>query len=171
MAPFVLRTTRQMVPLFCVMLAETAIAAVFFVLVPVQSGFPPRHVEGPASLVFWVADTLNMERNFLPSLHVALAFTAVAAYARQARSPLAKAALFAWPTAIAVSTLFIHEHHVVDLAAGILLAVFCWRVVAPRAARPEVVKRFDVELLCLREFLRFGRRHRTAAQCPSSPST
>ena len=100
MAPFVLRTTRQMVPLFCVMVAETAIAAVFFMLVPVQSGFPPRHVEGPASLVFWLADTLNMERNFLPSLHVALAFTAVAAYARQVRSPLAKAALFAWPTAI-----------------------------------------------------------------------
>jgi fatty acid desaturase/phytoene/squalene synthetase len=160
MAPFVLRTTRQMVPLFCVMVAQTAVAAALFLFLPVETGFPPRHVEGSASLVFRVADTLNMERNFLPSLHVALAFTAVAAYARQVRGVMVKAALFAWPTAIAVSTLLIHEHHVVDLVAGILLAVVSWRAVAPRAARPEVIQAFDVELLCLREFLRFGRRHR-----------
>jgi fatty acid desaturase len=159
LAPFVLRRRSELVPLFTAMVAATAVAAVFFLLLPVEPAYPARHAEGAAGAVFAVADALNLERNELPSLHVALVLCAALAYRRR----LGRAAalpLFAWVAAIAASTLLMHEHHLADLAAGTALAAGCWRLAARGARRPAVVEAVDVELLCLREMVRFARRHR-----------
>ena len=158
LAPFVLRRRQELLPLFAAMVAATAIAAVVFVALPADPPDPMRQAEGLTGLLFTFADALNLERNELPSLHVALVFCAAFAY-RGKLGRLGALALFGWAAAIAASTLLIHEHRVIDLAAGVALALFCWRVVGRRASRAAVRGGWDVELRCWREMALFGRRH------------
>lgn len=150
---------RDLFPVFATLVTETVVASAFFIALPVQSSFPLRDATGTWDGTFLLADTLNMERNLFPSLHVAFAVTAALALA--SRVGLAGRTLFfAWASAIAASTLLIHEHHVVDVVAGVLLAVVAWRYVARWAACGDVLAAVDVELLCLRNEWLFARRHR-----------
>jgi fatty acid desaturase/phytoene/squalene synthetase len=153
---------QELFPVFAALVAETIVASIFFVALPVQSSFPERHATGMWGGVFLVADTLNLERNLFPSLHVAFAATALLALAPMV-SRLGRVVLLAWASAIAASTLLIHEHHVVDVAAGVLLATLAWRYVGRWAARADVLAAADIELLCLRNEWLFARRHRRYA--------
>jgi len=56
--------------------------------------------------------------------------------------------------------LFTRQHFALDVVAGMALAVVCWRVAGVWARTPDVVEGFDVELLSLRAFASFARRHR-----------
>ena len=155
---FILRTWRDMVPFVWALALETVLGSVCFLLLPVEVAWPAREVSGDSAFVFLLADTMNLERNYLPSLHVAFACTAALAYGEQAGG-LARAGFTLWATAIAASTLLIHEHHVVDVLAGALLAWGTWRAVAPLARREDVLESLRVEALCVREMYRFSRRH------------
>jgi fatty acid desaturase/membrane-associated phospholipid phosphatase len=150
---------RDLFPVFATLVVETIIASAFFIALPVQSGFPPRDGTGTWGGTFLLADTLNMERNLFPSLHVAFAATAALALA-SCVGLAGRVLFFAWASAIAASTLLIHEHHVVDVVGGVLLAALSWRYVTRWAARDEVLGAVDVELLCLRNEWLFARRHR-----------
>jgi membrane-associated phospholipid phosphatase len=157
-APFVLRRFEDLYPFFIVLCIETIVGAVIFIVLPVEPGYPPRAASGSLPGLFLLADTLNLERNELPALHVAFAFTAAAAYQPKC-GRLAGIAMWCWAAAIALSTLFMHEHHLLDVAAGILLAGVIMQKVRAWAQRPAFTDRAEIELLCLREFARFSRRH------------
>jgi fatty acid desaturase/membrane-associated phospholipid phosphatase/phytoene/squalene synthetase len=157
--PLARRRWHELFPVFVTLVAETIVASAFFIAFPVQSTFPLRDATGPWVSVFFLADTLNLERNLFPSLHVAFAVTAVLALAPTV-SRRGRLLLLAWASAIAASTLLIHEHHVVDVVAGVLLAMLAWRHVGQWAARADVLVAADVELLCLRNEWLFARRHR-----------
>lgn len=160
MAPFVLRSWKELLPLFAALLAETVVAAVVFVALPVAPNLPPiPQVDGLVGLAFAVADRLNLERNLLPSLHVAYAVTAALALTR--RSGLAgRALLLGWAAAIAASTLLLRQHFVFDVVAGAVLGWAAWRLVGRWAGQRAVLRAFDVEMLCFENQLRFVRRHR-----------
>lgn len=134
---FVFRNVRALMPFAVSIMAETLIGAVCFVLLPIERAFPTRVVEGFWAPFFHTADTINLEYNDLPSLHVAFACTAALAYTRQA-SRLEGVwrgwwwVFWGWAGAIAASTAFIHEHHVIDAVAGWLLAMGVMRWVYPR---------------------------------------
>lgn len=157
--PLARRRWQDLFPVFVTLVAETIIAAGFFIAFPVQSSFAPRDASGAWSGVFLLADTLNLERNLFPSLHVAYAVTAALALAPTVER-WGRALLFGWATSIAASTLLIHEHHLLDVAGGVLLAVLAWRTIGGWAARADVLAEVDVELLCLRNQWLFTRRHR-----------
>ena len=55
-----------------------------------------------------------------PSLHVGMATLTSYMYAKVSSRAIA-AIVVAWAVAIALSTLFTHQHHVVDVLAGALL--------------------------------------------------
>jgi membrane-associated phospholipid phosphatase len=156
---FVFRTWPELVPLVVVMGFQTLVAAACFLVLPVEDAFPPVSVTGPWGALFAVADTLNLERNYLPSLHVAYAVTAALAIGRRA-GPVGRAAVLAWAAAIAASTLLLHQHYLADVVAGGLLAVLTMRGAYARAASPAFLRAVRVEALCLGEIYRFGRRHR-----------
>ena len=65
--------------------------------------------------MFQLADVMNLERNDLPSLHVAFAFTLAMAFAPRAR-PVGRVLLYAWAIVTALSTLLTRQHHVLDVA-------------------------------------------------------
>jgi len=157
-APFILRRFEELFPLFIVLCVQTIIGAVIFIVLPVEPGYPPREPTGPLLGLFALADTLNLERNELPALHVAFAFAAAAAYQPKC-SRWTGMAMWLWAAAIGISTLLMHEHHVLDMSAGILLAGVTMSAIYPWACRPARVDRAEIELICLREFARFARRH------------
>lgn len=157
-APFILRRFHELFPLFIVLCCQTIISAVIFIVLPVEPGYPPREPTGPLLSLFVLADMLNLERNMLPALHVAFAFTAAAAYQPRC-GRWTGIAMWLWAAAIAASTLLMHEHHLLDMSAGILLAAGTMYTIHPWARRPALIDRAEIELLCLREFARFARRH------------
>ncbi len=159
LAPFVLRTADRMWPMFASLCAQTAAAVVVFVLLPVETSFAVRVVEGTHAAAFSLADFLNMERNFLPSLHVGYAVTAALAYS-EGRGSVVRLPLLAWAAAIGASTMLIHEHHLLDVIAGAALAVVSFRWIGAWARQPRVLHMLRVDLLCLHNSVAFARRHR-----------
>ena len=136
---FIVRKPGAMRCLLEVLCAQTLIGFCFFLAFPVESNFPAT--ENPASLplVYQIADLINLKNNDLPSLHYCFAATVAFVYST-GRRPLTATLFHAWALAIAASTVLIHEHNLLDLAAGYLLA--CWgarrwrNAVAP-APRPQ----------------------------------
>lgn len=149
LAPFVLRTWRELVPFFVVLTAETLIAGLIFLIAPVKQGFPERIASGAG--LFQLADTLNLEYNEIPSLHAAFAVTAALVFGRRC-GPLGKFLFWIWTAAVMVSALLMHEHHVLDLAAGGVLGFVTMGVVDNRQT-------LRIEGLCLRELAYFAKRH------------
>lgn len=159
LAPFVLRDLASLLPFFATLMLATAIAAVCFLALPVD-GPPIVCCEGAISgALFRAADALNLERNYFPSLHVAFAVTAALAFAPRT-TRLGGALLYLWALAVAASTLVTRQHYLLDVVAGWALALVCWRFAGRWAAPVDTRAAFDVELLCLRNFARFIRRHR-----------
>jgi membrane-associated phospholipid phosphatase len=130
LAPFVLRTRREFRAAVFTLAVIIACGGIGFLLFPAQLAFaPPQEGELGAWVgLYHFADALNLTYNLLPSLHVAFAVACVAIFSPRA-SGTGKALLWSWAILIAASTVLIHQHHVLDVATGWLLAVACVRAV------------------------------------------
>lgn len=122
-APFILRTRPQMHALAAVWFLMTLVGGVLFLVIPFEPGYP---VAQPRELGIWTgwyefADQANLRYNSCPSLHVAWGAATVAVYSRSA-GWLGKLMLTLWGTGLVLSTLLLHQHHVIDVAGGLLLA-------------------------------------------------
>lgn len=126
MMPFVFRTRRELMPLFRVLIWQTIIAACFFFVLPLASHLEKPPVCGGLGVVFIFAERINLAQNFFPSLHVSYAVTYAIAYGR-GRQRVLQAILWLWSAAVIASTLFIHEHYVIDIVGGCALAVLVQR--------------------------------------------
>jgi len=135
MAPFVLRTRREFRAVVITLAVIIGCSGIVFLLLPAQLAYaPPREADlGIWAGLYHLSDTLNLTYNLLPSLHVALAAACAAVFAPRAPSAV-KAGLWLWVSLIAASTVLIHQHHVLDVVTGWLLAVVCVRVVYRRLA-------------------------------------
>jgi membrane-associated phospholipid phosphatase len=134
LAPFILRTRREFAAAASTMAAAIAAGGIGFLLFPAELAFAPV---GEGQLGAWarlyrVADALNLTYNLLPSLHVAFAVICVAIFSPRASGPV-KALFWLWASLIAASTVLTHQHHVLDVVTGWLLAVVCVRTVFRRA--------------------------------------
>lgn len=158
LAPFVFRTRSQLVPLVGALAIETLVASLFFLLFPQTTAFSRPAVAGWAGVPFSIADTLNLQYNEFPSLHVAFACSAAWAYAGRTGSA-GKLGWGLWSVAVAAAALLVHEHHLADIAGGIALAVVVMKLAYPWLQRPETKQALWVELCCLWQCLQFSRRH------------
>lgn len=162
MAPFLLRSWQQMWVLFAVLVVETLVGAAFFIVLPVAQTPAIEPGTGVFANVYVFAEFINMERNEFPSLHVAFAVTAALTY-RQAHGRVAGWVFGAWSAAIVASTLFMKEHYLLDVVAGVLLAWLVWHYSHRRFSSVAWVASVDIELIAFREMLTFSRRHRRYA--------
>ena len=135
--PFILRTRREFRAAIAMLAVIIGIAGVCFLLFPVELTYPPvpESELGVWAGLFHVADALNLTYNLLPSLHVALTVGCVAAFATRVDGA-GRALLWLWAGAIALSTLLTHQHHVLDVLTGWLLALLCFRYVYKPLAMP-----------------------------------
>lgn len=136
LAPFVLRTRRELRAAVWTLAWITFCGGVGFLLLPAQLAFPPprQAALGGWAPLYHLATNLGLTYNLLPSLHVALSVACVAIFAPHtggvgARGTLLRSALWSWALLIAASTLLIHRHHLLDVAAGWLLALAAVRAV------------------------------------------
>jgi len=128
-----LPTFQLLWPLSLTLAWQQALAALCFLLFPLEDGYPPAaEVHGPAGWVWRLANRLALRHNYFPSLHVALSCTAVLVISRRLGRLHRPMAL--WAAAIALSTLLIHQHHLVDVLAGMALAWLSVRMVYDRKA-------------------------------------
>jgi membrane-associated phospholipid phosphatase len=133
MAPFVLRTRREFRALVITMAVAIFCGGIGFFLFPANLAFAaPREEDlGIWAAMFHSADKLNLTYNLLPSLHVAFTVICVAIFS--ARAPaLGKLLLWFWAVMVAASTVLIHQHHLLDVATGWLLALVCVRSIFGR---------------------------------------
>jgi hypothetical protein len=134
LAPFIFRTPERLLPLFVTLCAEVTIAGAIFCILPVELSFAPQEVTGSAGVFLRLAHTIALTYNCLPSLHVALAVSAAWAYA-PAGGWRWRILVWSWAAAIVVSTLLTHQHHLADLAGGVLLSAVGMRYVLPRVRK------------------------------------
>lgn len=133
LSPFVLRSRKELRALAVSMAVVTLIGGVCFVLFPAELAYPPPNVPPTWRPLYDVADAWNLDYNLAPSLHVALSILCVDVYSRRA-GVVGRSVFRVWGAAIASSTLFTHQHHVLDVATGLLLGVVASRYVYPRWA-------------------------------------
>lgn len=131
--PFILRTRREFRAVIVTMASMIGIAGISFLMIPAQLAFPPvpEYELGIWSDMFHLADQLNLTYNLLPSLHVALTVACVAVFSTHTGG-IGKGLLWAWATGVAASTVLIHQHHMLDVLTGWLLASLCVKFIYRR---------------------------------------
>jgi membrane-associated phospholipid phosphatase len=97
----------------------------------VQVSFPPHAVAGAVRPLYSLAVALALVGNSLPSLHVALSVSVAWAYAA-GKAKFIRFACWGWALSIAASTILTHQHNVLDVAAGAMLAFMTMGFVYPR---------------------------------------
>jgi membrane-associated phospholipid phosphatase len=126
-APFIIRERKEFLRLSFRLNAAILIAGILFLLIPGRLAFPPAQNLGAFEALFRFADQLNLDYNLFPSLHVALSVICTATFVSRAL-PFTRIALWLWAIAISLSTVLTHQHHVLDVVGGWLLAVVLKRL-------------------------------------------
>ena len=110
------------------MLAATVAGCVIFLLLPARLGFervvPDDGLYRPLFGSLFQADGPH---NLVPSLHVTYASLCIRSFQAAARGWLQRTAWGLWLAAIMASTVLVHQHHLLDVASGLLLAVLIGR--------------------------------------------
>lgn len=113
-------------------LVQFAVALAFFWLAPSRMVRTPIDPSGASERALLAFHRLDQGFNVFPSLHVAnVAFIACMTWRLRGRA--AGAALWTLCLLIAVSTLLVKQHYLVDLPAGALLGVLCHQAAFSRS--------------------------------------
>ena len=121
LAPLFLLPESRMPSLGKQLIAGTVVSGLAFLLVPAELGFERAIPDGsPSAAAYALLFQLDRPHNLVPSLHVLFSAAIALACAEGAR-PLVRLALHAWLALIAASTLFVHQHHVLDLVSSFVL--------------------------------------------------
>ncbi len=103
----------------------TVIAGFFFLVIPAPIGFVRAEVVGEWSGFYRTLYGIDRTANTFPSLHITYSFL----FIRILVFSIKKYPYFFWMwfSIIASSVLLTHQHHLIDIAGGMLLAEFCFR--------------------------------------------
>lgn len=119
-------------------LLSTVISTLVFALVPLTSAFNRPAITGLPALLFDFLAAVDQPYNQFPSLHVAYCVILWPALGRAVRFAPARNALLAWIALVAASTLFTYQHHLWDVAGGVVVGAACMALVRPGRREPGV---------------------------------
>jgi membrane-associated phospholipid phosphatase len=112
------------------LVCATVSCGIIFLLLPADLGFERTVPDDPFyGSLFTNMFAVDLPHNLVPSLHVT--FSALILFSLIDASVLfaAKLALSAWLILICLSTLLVHQHHLLDVAAGLLVARLFYYVI------------------------------------------
>lgn len=103
-------------------------AGLCYLLFPLELVTTRPHVEGWLGTIFNPFVEMDKPHNLLPSLHIALRTILADSYARHTRGSW-RWASHIWFSLVGLSTLLTHQHHVVDVIGGFMLAAVVFHCV------------------------------------------
>jgi protein-tyrosine phosphatase len=132
LAAFLCRDERELRTFAQRVVFSILVAAAFFLLMPLKLDWPVRpHVGG------WFGDFIEQSctapflmeypHNLFPALHITLCMILADIYARHTRG-IVRALSHTWFLLIGLSTVLTWQHHVVDIAGGLVLGGFAFYV-------------------------------------------
>jgi membrane-associated phospholipid phosphatase len=98
------------------------VAGAIFILIPTQLGFDREEMTSFFASFYDFLYTVDRPYNLFPSLHVTLATLVIASLYRQVGGILMWLYIL-WLLLLYLSVLLVHQHHVLDIAGGIMLAI------------------------------------------------
>ncbi|NSX53779.1 phosphatase PAP2 family protein [Parasulfitobacter algicola] len=128
--PLLIMPKRNLLVLAYALSVQVLIAGICYLMFPLQ----PNSYDPPANIVFQIADFVNLTYNDCPSLHVALTASFAMGMWPFLRT-VWKPVIAIWALLIIASTLLTHQHHILDVAGGLVLAVFGLKVLLPMVDR------------------------------------
>lgn len=124
LAPLFLLPLKRMPSLGRQLVAGTFVSGALFVLFPASLGFERiLPAEPPYASIYATMFSVDHPHNLVPSLHLVFS-SAIALACADAAAPLVRAALYGWLAVIVASTVLVHQHHLLDVAAAFLLVFF-----------------------------------------------
>jgi len=103
------------------LIAGTLVSGFVFLLLPAELGFARElPTESPYAGIYAAMFDVDRPHNLVPSLHVVFT-VAIGLACACAAPPLARACLVAWISTVVASTVLVHQHHVLDIAAALIL--------------------------------------------------
>lgn len=113
------------------MAVATLVAGVVFIILPAQPGFVRYESIESFQWLFTMLYSLDEQYNLFPSLHITLSTLVVVALFEKVNG-LLKIIYLAWLTALFLSVLFVHQHHILDIIGGLVLTYICtWWITHP----------------------------------------
>ncbi len=131
--PLVHMSANQIAALSRQSAATLVIAGAFFLLVPTHSGFSPASVQGLHQPVFELLAMVDTPHNLAPSLHVAFSALILLGCASSVQAAWAWGYRF-WLAVMSASTVLVHQHHIFDVASGLVLALLMRRIFSSTSA-------------------------------------
>ncbi len=102
----------------------TVVSTIIFVLFPMKFYFQKPEIENQIfKTLFHILDLLDSSFNQCPSLHVSFAFLSNIVYYREIKNRFLKYFLCFWGFLLAISVLFVYQHHFIDLLGGTILFI------------------------------------------------
>jgi len=108
------------------------LSGICFAVLPVIYVHTPFNCQELSCSALALLRSIDSGTNILPSLHASQSLLAVIALAysglRIGQLPIFILLAIIWYLPIIASTLFTHQHYVVDLIAGFVVAIICWKL-------------------------------------------
>lgn len=115
------------------LIAGTILSGLIFILLPAKLGFvravPEDGFFGPLYANLF---SIDMPHNMVPSLHVVFSSLIIMAVAGASSRESNRIFWYGWLLVICVSTLLVHQHHIIDVVAGLALAVLLRKLIIKR---------------------------------------
>ena len=131
--PFLFTSRRNAIAPVGTLFVQTAVAAIFFVLVPIDPGYETTGVWGTYFYEYFGLENLS-RWNHAPSLHVSYVFTMAWIIGMRYGKSIMVTTLI-WAVAVSVSTMLVHEHHFICVLSGFALFLFTVVTVYPALQR------------------------------------
>lgn len=131
-APFLFHEPRALRAYVWRVTAVILVAGAFFLLLPLRFALPRPHAAGWSGALFDWFRTLDQPYNLFPSLHAALLWLLADVYARHLRG-FVRGIVLGWFVLIALSPVLIRQHHVADIAGGLVLAAAACYLIRAKA--------------------------------------
>ena len=127
------------------LLLTTAFGCLVFALWPLSfQGARPVPADEPWSTLYRLLHAVDGPFNQCPSLHVAFMVVLWPTARTALRTRLARTVFALALSVVAAATVFTHQHHLLDLPAGVLLGLLACRFVPARREEPAVALHYGV---------------------------
>ncbi len=99
----------------------TIISGIIFILLPTGLGFERIAPEGFYGQLFDTLFSLDLPHNMTPSLHVVYSALILFAVIESSKNRSMQGLALIWLVSISISTLLVHQHHLIDIIAALAL--------------------------------------------------